>query len=101
MFFAIRELLTAGRDKRPSRAVLVASVFGAIFFALSPIVWMYSIHAEVFALNNLFVAIVFYLTFRYQRTLELKTAYWGAFACGLALTNQQYVSLFSQSINLI
>jgi len=91
MFFVIRELLVLARTKRPTRAVLMAAVFGAVFYSLSPIVWMYSIHAEVFPLNNLLISAVFYLMLRYQRTLEYSVALAGAFMCGLALTNQQYV----------
>jgi hypothetical protein len=37
-----------------------------------PLVWMYSIHAEVFALNNLFVALLLYLVVRYVQVIHVK-----------------------------
>jgi hypothetical protein len=36
------------------------AVMGAGLFALNPLVWTYSTHAEVFALNNLLVFIFFF-----------------------------------------
>ena len=55
-------------DTRPSQSDAAAcrwlSALGAFVFAFSPTVWMYSTHAEVFALNNLLVATLLHLAFR-------------------------------------
>ncbi len=37
--------------------VPIAAAFASLLFAFSPLVWLYSIQAEVFALNNAFVAV--------------------------------------------
>ena len=80
---------------------LCSSVF-AILAALSPHIWLYSIGAEVFVLNNLFVAALLLSCALYSEGVvhrvskpasELRTfvSTWttfGAFLCGLSLTNQ-------------
>lgn len=58
-------------------------------FAFAPGVWMYAISAEVFALNNLFVAALLLIAVRYAEGQERKCAYAGALVSGLALTNHQ------------
>jgi hypothetical protein len=40
-----------------SSPVPVAAAFASLLYAFSPLVWFYSIQAEVFALNNAFVAV--------------------------------------------
>lgn len=72
---------------RPAHSV------GALLFAFSPLVWEYSLSAEVFALNNLLCALLMWLTCQIfacgaapNRLVALITA--GAFVCGLALANQ-------------
>jgi hypothetical protein len=35
----------------------ISAAFATLLYALSPLVWFYSIQAEVFALNNAFVAV--------------------------------------------
>lgn len=46
-------------------ACRAAGFAGAGLYAFSPLVWMYSTQAEVFALNNLFVAVLVFLTTLY------------------------------------
>ena len=56
-------------------------------FCFSPIVWRYAVVAEVFALNNAFVALLLLLCLRYARGRQRRTAYLGAFVIGLGLSN--------------
>lgn len=92
LFLAIVELMTSLSAKKPSLATLVVALFGALLYSFSSIVWTYSLHAEVFPLNNLFCAALLYLTFKYLRTKRLPYAILGALVCGVALTNQQCVT---------
>lgn len=68
-------------------------------FAFSPLTWTYAVGAEVFALNNLFAALLLHLLLVYeQRGRDLKTALWGALASGLAMCNQHTIVLFELPI---
>ena len=62
----------------PPAARRALAVFAAGLFGLNPCVWTYSTHAEVFALNNLLVSSLLYLTVRYMRTLDTAVARAGA-----------------------
>jgi len=68
----------ADQQKRfPTEADLVvaaraAAVVGAGLYSFSPLVWMYSTQAEVFSLNNLFVAALVFLTALYLVPLAHK-----------------------------
>jgi hypothetical protein len=59
-------------------------------FAFSPQIWHYSTQAEVFALNNLLCASIFYIATVYNRARDerLLVACIQAFVCALALCNQ-------------
>ena len=63
-------------------------------FAFSPLVWMYAVQGEVFALNNLMNALLLFLLVRYDAQPTLGRACAGAFAIGLALTNQHTIVFF-------
>ena len=65
-----------------------------VLYACSPLVWQYSVGAEVFALNNAFAAAITLLTVNYFQTADFGYVDLGAFVCGLALTNQHTVILF-------
>ena len=86
---AVILLLAVRRWTRNSWAGLLA----AGLFAFSPLVWRYAVVAEVFALNNLIVALMIYLAVRYQEDRELKFAYLSALAFGLGMSNH-HTSLF-------
>jgi len=77
---------------RGSAWVAVASA-GLVNFG--PLVWMYSTHAEVFALNNLFVALLLYLVVRYVQERDLNVARLGALCIGLGLSNQHTLILYA------
>ena len=75
----------------------IPSIAGALFLAFSSGFWFYSITAEVFALNNLFAAllILIILTWR-EKVIENKNSdskwlYLFCFIAGLSFTNQQAI----------
>ena len=95
--------------------VPIAAALASLTFAFSPLVWFYSIQAEVFALNNAFVAVSYFtshfttanplLYFSLQVLLSSAVAFWehrsatiavvGAFFIGLGLTNQHTLVFYA------
>jgi hypothetical protein len=77
-----------------------AGVLAAGAFAFSPLVWPYAIVAEVFALNNLFVAGLVYFSVRgaLERqatgTASTQTLYLAAFWLGLGFSNHHTLVFF-------
>uniref|UniRef100_A0A8C5ENJ8 Transmembrane protein 260 n=1 Tax=Gouania willdenowi TaxID=441366 RepID=A0A8C5ENJ8_GOUWI len=67
-------------------------------FAVSRLSWQWSMVAEVFTLNNLFVGLLFFLTASFHcaatATQRWKIAHWGAVCCGLGLCNQHTLVLY-------
>ncbi|HEY2773880.1 MAG TPA: DUF2723 domain-containing protein [Candidatus Binatia bacterium] len=76
---------------RDALAALVAS----LLFAFSPLVWTYATEAEVFALHNLFVALLLVLADRWNRDHDDRTALAVAFVTGLGLANHHTLVLFA------
>jgi hypothetical protein len=72
----------------------ISSVMGSLLFGLGPTVWLYSGHAEVFALNNLFLALILWLVCECLFHRKMVYVYAGAFVSGLALANQQTSVIF-------
>ncbi len=68
-----------------------ASVTAGALFAFAPGVWAYAICAEVFALNNLMVALLLLLAVAYDERAERRYALLGAFVIGLGLSNHQTI----------
>ncbi len=66
-----------------------AAAAGGALFAFAPGVWAYAIGAEVFALDNLFVALLLLLAFRYGETRDPGFAYAASAVFGLGLCNHQ------------
>lgn len=86
-----RDLMKSKSDD--THGVRPAHSVGALLFAFSPLVWEYSLSAEVFALNNLLCSLLMWLTCQvfacgapHNRLVALITA--GAFVCGLTMANQ-------------
>ncbi|XP_029688757.1 transmembrane protein 260 isoform X2 [Takifugu rubripes] len=67
-------------------------------FAVSRLSWQWSVVAEVFTLNNLFVGVLLLLTASFHRAKNAsqrrKIAHWGALCCGLGLCNQHTLVLY-------
>ena len=75
---------------RGARSLPAGIVAGGLF-AFAPGVWRYAIAAEVFALNNLAIAVLLWLAVRYHSTRDRKLAMAGAFVLGLGLANHQTI----------
>lgn len=74
---------------------VVAGTSMGLLHSFSPLAWQYSITSEVFALHNLFVALILYASICFAQEQSLKYFLSGAFLCGLALTNQHTSILLS------
>ncbi|RQM10944.1 hypothetical protein B5M09_008454 [Aphanomyces astaci] len=71
-----------------------AAIAGGLMFAFTPLTWEYAVGAEVFALNNMLLAILFVLCAVFKRSHSISAASLGALICGLALSNQHTASTF-------
>ena len=88
-------ILAAGDQGKTSSLVSrICAATSGIAFACSPLVWQYSVGAEVFALNNFFATLLLLLTAQYASSKSTHYVDMGAFTCGLALTNQHTCILF-------
>ena len=82
-------------------------------YSFARLQWLYAITGEVFAMNNVLIALMLHAVAAYahecaprrrparapcrqrrRRSPTTRNALWGAFACGLALTNQHTAVLF-------
>ncbi|XP_005724088.1 transmembrane protein 260 isoform X1 [Pundamilia nyererei] len=74
------------------------AVLAGGLFAVSRLSWQWSMVAEVFTLNNLFIGLLFFLTASFRcaenATQRKKIAHWGALCCGLGLCNQHTLVLY-------
>ncbi len=59
----------------------------ALLFAVLPLIYRYSLVAEVFALNNFLTALTIYLAHRFHQTNSIKFAYLGVFSMGLGMSH--------------
>ncbi|XP_060117819.1 protein O-mannosyl-transferase TMEM260 [Heteronotia binoei] len=78
--------------------VQAAGIFAAGMFAFARLTWQWSIAAEVFSLNNLFVGLLLALSVRFEEAASpeerSKICKVGAFCCGLSLCNQHTIVLY-------
>ncbi len=75
-------------------APYVAGASAALLLAFSTLFWAYSVVAEVFALNNLFAALLFLIGLEWCRRPERVRLLWlWMFVFGLALCDQQTIAL--------
>jgi hypothetical protein len=51
-----------------------AAIAASLLLAFCPLVWMYSIQAEVFAMNNMFVSLLTYLTVLFHQRRSVRIA---------------------------
>ena len=68
-----------------------AGLAATMLFAFAPAIWGYAVLAEVFALNNLFVALLLLLAVMWQETRDRRWVLWGALVFGLGLSNHQTI----------
>lgn len=73
-------------------------ILAAGVFSFSRLTWQWSIAAEVFSLNNLFVGLLMALTVHFEEAATAeersKITKIGAFCCGLSLCNQHTIVLY-------
>jgi len=98
---AIQELRGPGSQRAQIFAV-VAAVTGALLLAFSTQFWLYSVVAEVFALNNVLAAALLVLACIWYRRPTLRWALWSFFlAAGLAASNQQTIVLLGPGLAIL
>ncbi|XP_063295510.1 protein O-mannosyl-transferase TMEM260 [Pelobates fuscus] len=75
-----------------------SGILASGIFSFSRLTWQWSIAAEVFSLNNLFVALLMALTVEFEKATSArersKISHIGAFFCGLSLCNQHTIVLY-------
>jgi hypothetical protein len=79
------------RGTRRHNAFAAASA--GVLYALSPVVWLYAISSEVFAMNNFFAALIVFLVAVFARSDGEGNAVVGAFVMGVAMCNQHTIVL--------
>ncbi|KAJ7406362.1 hypothetical protein BTVI_65735 [Pitangus sulphuratus] len=88
---------TGGLMKRLSGSY-AGGILAAGVFSFSRLTWQWSITAEVFSLNNLFVGLLMALTAHFEEASTAKErskiSKLGAFCCGLSLCNQHTIALY-------
>ncbi|KAH9197880.1 hypothetical protein AeNC1_000157 [Aphanomyces euteiches] len=77
-----------------------AAATASVAFAWSPLIWTYAVGAEVFAMNNLFAALLLWTLQEYAQHRSWSSVCRGAFFSGLALCNQHTIVLFEVPIIL-
>ncbi|KAM9294395.1 protein O-mannosyl-transferase TMEM260 [Gastrophryne carolinensis] len=97
LFGAIAAALLFSGTSRLSGSY-AAGILAAGLFSFSRLTWQWSIAAEVFSLNNLFVALLMALTVEFRKAKTArgrsKVSLYGAFFCGLSLCNQHTIVLY-------
>eukprot|EP01112_Ceratiomyxa_fruticulosa_P016553 TRINITY_DN5020_c0_g1_i1.p1 TRINITY_DN5020_c0_g1~~TRINITY_DN5020_c0_g1_i1.p1 ORF type:complete len:735 (-),score=119.08 TRINITY_DN5020_c0_g1_i1:49-2253(-) len=86
-----------------------AGFLASTMFTFTPLIWTYTVQAEVFSLNNMFVNLMIYLSVLYAYSKSainkagpsgkptynsITLAHLGAFFAGLAMTNQHTIVVF-------
>jgi len=84
---------------RWTRQVWPAFIVAGLY-AFSPLIWSYSVIAEVFGLNNFFIGLLLYLLIKFQQKPESNTAFLMAFVGGLGLSNHHTLIFFVIPIGL-
>lgn len=72
---------------------ILVSLISALVLAFSFLFWFYAEIAEVFALNNLFAILLFYLAVLFRENKSVKTFFLFCFVLGLSLTNHHTIIL--------
>jgi hypothetical protein len=95
VFLVVHRLIASAGGATRDRLPYVAAASASLALAFSSVFWAYSVVAEVFALNNLFAALLLLIGIEWARRPErMWLLYAFLFVFGLALTNQQTIVLF-------
>lgn len=79
----------------------IISLLSTCILGFSFLFWLYTEIPEVFALNNLFAVLLFYLGVEYYKHRDNKTLYFLSFITGLSLAHQHTIVLIFPSIVLL
>jgi hypothetical protein len=98
VFLTIHRLVSVRADGSPVAArrwkPYVAATTGSLLLAFSSLFWAYSLVAEVFALNNLFAAVLLFIGIEWCRQPQRTRLLWlFTLVFGLSLCNQQTIVL--------
>jgi 4-amino-4-deoxy-L-arabinose transferase-like glycosyltransferase len=95
VFLVSYRLVASHRDAARRWTPYVAASVGALLLAFSSLFWSYSVVAEVFALNNLFAAVLLLIGIEWcRRPQRIRLLWLFMLVFGLALCNQQTIALF-------
>lgn len=78
---------------RNTKGNVISALFGSLLLATNYLFFLYSITPEVFALFDMFVIILWFLLFEWQRTHSVRVLYVASFVFGLSLTHH-HIMLF-------
>lgn len=101
---ALGILLLARQERAPSSkgeraAIVVGAILGAGLLATSTAFWTYSLVTEVFALNNVLAAgIIVAMLAWARRPTGVRPLWTAALLSGIALTNQQTITLLAPGL---
>jgi len=91
---ALKLLINRVYPSAPSEDIQTSSILASILFALGPIGWHNAISAEVYTLNNLFIAGLIYLVLLWLEGFDPRWLFLSAFLYGLSAGNHATVALF-------
>lgn len=98
----VRDALTAPNPRHGSWLAIVAGATGALLLAFSTQFWLYSVVAEVFALNNFFAAALLLLALSWYLQPTRRWVLWlFFFVAGLASSNQQTIVLLGPGLAIL
>ncbi len=83
---------------RATRKNVLASIMGASALMANYLFFLYSVTPEVFALFDLFVALLWYLLFMWQERRSLRFLYAASFIFGLSLSHHHVMLFFVPAI---
>ena len=78
----------------------LVSIVTVAFLSVTKLIWEYSIVAEVFALNNFFVFLLFFLLIKWEESSKDKILYLFCYILGLSLTHHQTVLFLTPAFAL-
>src|SRR4029077_15540580 len=98
----VTDEIEVANPRRGALLGIAAGAIGALLLAFSTQFWLYSVVAEVFALNNFFAAALLLLAFMWYRRPTQRSALWLFFlAAGLASSNQQTIVLLGPGLGIL
>ena len=81
---------------------LLASVIASLILSFSYLFWLYSLVAEVFSLNNLFISLIIFISLLYfYNPKKLTFFYLLAFVLGLAISNHYTIFLLLPALSYL